>query len=68
MGGIAAVFVVPGISVGSQFAGIGITIMLALITGYIVGRILLALGRKRKPYSDEAEIIETNVDEETSTL
>jgi len=60
MGGIAAVFVVQGIHVGAQIAGIGITILMALIPGYIVGWIILALGRIKKPYDDSAEIIDVN--------
>ena len=60
MGGIAAVFVVQGIHVGIQFAGIGLTIFLALIPGYVVGRIMLALGSIRRHYDDSVEIIDVN--------
>ena len=55
MGGIAAVFVIDGISKASQFAGIGITIVLALITGYITGKILSIFGRRTEPYVDSEE-------------
>ena len=55
MGGIAAVFVIDGISKASQFAGIGITILLALITGYITGKILSIFGRRTEPYVDSEE-------------
>lgn len=61
LGGIAALFVIQGISVGSQLAGIGITIVIALIPGYVVGRIMLALGRIKRHYDDSVEII--NVDQ-----
>jgi ammonium transporter Rh len=61
LGGIAALFVIQGIGVGSQLAGIGITILLALIPGYIVGRVILALGSIKRHYDDSVEII--NVDE-----
>jgi ammonium transporter Rh len=60
MGGLEAIFVLPGISVGSQLAGIGITIVIALVPGYVVGRILLALGSIRKHYDDSVEIIDVN--------
>jgi ammonium transporter Rh len=60
LGGIAAVFVVQGIHVGTQFAGIGLTIVLAIIPGYIVGRIILALGRIKRHYDDSVEIIDVN--------
>jgi ammonium transporter Rh len=62
MEGIAAVFVVRGISIGSQLAGIGITILIALIPGYIVGWILLTLGGIKKHYDDSVEIIDANQD------
>jgi ammonium transporter Rh len=61
MGGIAAVFIVKGISPGFQFAGIGIMILMALVPGYIVGRILLVLGSIKRHYDDSVEII--SVDE-----
>ena len=56
MGGIAAIFVVQGINPGIQLAGIGITILIALIPGYIVGRIILALGKVKRHYDDSVEI------------
>ena len=60
MGGLAAIFVIQGINVGSQLAGIGITILIALIPGYLVGWIILALGRVKKHYEDSVEIIDVN--------
>ncbi len=57
LGGIAAVFVVRGIDAGSQFAGIGITILMALVPGFVVGRIMLAMSGIRKHYDDSVEII-----------
>lgn len=60
MGGLIALVVVQGINVGSQLAGIGITIVVALVPGYIVGRIILTLGSLRKHYDDSAEIIDVN--------
>jgi ammonium transporter Rh len=60
LGGIAAVFVVSGISIGGQFAGIGVTIVLALLPGYIVGRVIIALGRIKRHYDDSVEIIDVN--------
>lgn len=58
MGGVAAVFVVEGISPGNQFAGIGITMGIALVAGYIIGRIISALGRITKPYDDSVEFLD----------
>ena len=58
LGGIAAVFVVDGISPGSQFAGIGITVGIAIAAGYLVGLIVSTLGRIKKPYDDSAEFVD----------
>lgn len=57
MGGIAAAFLVPGITSSNQFKGIIIAILLALITGYVSGRVLAFFGRRRIPYVDEEEIL-----------
>jgi ammonium transporter Rh len=62
LGGLAALFIVQGINIGSQLAGIGITIVIALVPGYIVGYIILALGRVKRHYDDSVEII--NVEKE----
>ncbi len=58
MGGIAAVFVVKGLNIGAQFTGIGITILIALISGYVVGQIVLLFGRHKKHYDDSVEFVD----------
>lgn len=58
LGGLAAVFIVSGISAGNQLAGIGITIGIALAAGYIIGRIISLLGRIREPYDDAVEFLD----------
>jgi ammonium transporter Rh len=55
LGGIAAIFIVNGINKGSQMAGIGITILLAVVTGFIAGKIIAILGRRTEPYKDIEE-------------
>jgi ammonium transporter Rh len=60
MGGIAAVFVVKGLDTGAQFAGIGITVLIALVSGYLVGQIVLVFGRSKKHYDDSVEIIDVS--------
>ncbi len=52
LGGIAAIFIVNGINKSSQMAGIGVTIFLAIATGFITGKIIAILGRKTEPYDD----------------
>lgn len=55
LGGIAAVFVVKGI-VSTQFAGIGITVVIAVLAGFIAGKVLSLFGRRTEPYLDSEEI------------
>lgn len=55
LGGIAAVFIVDGINIGSQMTGIGITILVAAATGFIAGKIIAILGRRIEPYNDIEE-------------
>ena len=58
MGGIAAIFIVKGLSNVTQLKGIGITIGLALVTGYVAGKILALFGRRIEPYLDSEEFLD----------
>jgi len=58
MGGLAAVFVVEGINKSNQLKGIAITIIVALVAGYITGKVLSAFGRKAIVYADSDEFAE----------
>jgi len=58
MGGLAALPVVKGLNMGFQLSGIGITIVIAVFGGLIVGKILPVLGRKNEPYEDAEEFME----------
>lgn len=58
MGGIAAVFIVDGINPGSQLAGIGIAIAIALPAGYLTGLFLSLFGRRSAPYDDSEEFLD----------
>ncbi|MGD0785665.1 MAG: ammonium transporter [Sedimentisphaerales bacterium] len=55
MGGIAAIFVVDGINKFSQLKGIGISMLIAIVTGYITGKILSSFGRRTRCYIDSEE-------------
>jgi ammonium transporter Rh len=55
LGGISAIFIVNGINKDSQMAGIGITILVAVITGYITGKLIALMGRRTEPYDDIEE-------------
>jgi len=55
LGGIAAIFVVKG-AASTQIEGIGLTVVTALLTGFIAGKILSLFGRRTEPYLDSEEI------------
>lgn len=55
LGGVAAVFVVKGIA-STQFEGIGISVVIAVIAGFVAGKILSCFGRRIEPYVDSEEI------------
>ncbi len=57
MGGTVAAFLVPGIVATNQLKGIIIAIILALVTGYVTGRVLAFFGRRKVPYVDEEEFL-----------
>jgi ammonium transporter Rh len=54
-GGLAAMVAVKGISMGSQALGILITIVIAVVLGFVVGKVLSLTGTKVEPYEDAEE-------------
>jgi len=54
-GGLAALVAVEGISRSAQLKGIAITVVLAIVSGLIVGAILSLTGRRAEPYTDAEE-------------
>ena len=54
-GGVAALFVVNGITMGTQVAGIVITIAIASNTGLLSGKIISFFGRRATAYCDDEE-------------
>ncbi len=56
LGGVAALFLVEDISKVSQAKGIIVTILIAIATGFVVGKMLAAAGRRSEPYTDAEEI------------
>jgi hypothetical protein len=46
------------LSNSNQLEGIGITVALSLVAGYIVGKIVAVLGRRSVPYVDSEEFAE----------
>lgn len=55
LGGLAALVFVGGIDRGAQVLGIGITIVIALVTGTIAGKILSITGHRGQSYDDAEE-------------
>lgn len=56
-GGLIAMLTVNGISHGDQIKGILTTIVIALVSGLIAGKILSLTGRRTEPYTDAEEFI-----------
>jgi len=56
-GGLVAMLAVKGISQIDQIKGILITVVIAIVSGLVVGKILSLTGRRIEPYTDEEELI-----------
>jgi ammonium transporter Rh len=54
-GGLVAMVVVVGINFQAQLIGIGLTIVIAIISGLITGKILHLFGHRETPYVDAEE-------------
>jgi ammonium transporter Rh len=59
-GGLSAMFVVSGMNVMAQIIGIFASLAIALIAGFVSGKILAIPGRRIEPYMDEEELIEAD--------
>lgn len=57
-GGLVALFVVSGMNYMAQITGILVTLAIALIAGFVAGKILVISGRRVEPYVDEEELLE----------
>ena len=55
IGGLSALFIVDGIDKVAQLSGIGITVIIAGISGIVAGKIVSILGRRHEPYNDVEE-------------
>ncbi len=55
VGGISAIFIVNGINIRSQVMGIGITILVASLAGFVAGKIISCFGTRVNPYTDTEE-------------
>lgn len=55
LGGLAAIFVVEGISRGTQIKGIIIAVLIALVAGLATGTVLSLFGYRKESYDDAEE-------------
>lgn len=55
LGGLAALIFVGGIDKGAQGLGIAITVVIAVVTGLLAGKILGFTGQRETPYEDSEE-------------
>ena len=54
-GGFVAIFIVKSIDTKGQIVGIIFTVVFALVSGFITGKIISLFGHRRKSYEDKAE-------------
>jgi len=54
-GGLAAIFVIDGIDAVSQLKGIAVTLVIAIVSGYLGGKLIALFGRTNEAYNDRAE-------------
>jgi ammonium transporter Rh len=57
LGGVAAIFVQTGIA-SAQLKGIAVTVIVAVVTGFVAGKILAITGRRQIAYQDAEEFQE----------
>ena len=55
MGGLAAILVAKGINTGAQLTGIGVTVLVGLVAGFVAGKLISLLGRRAVAYDDAEE-------------
>ena len=54
-GGLAAIPIVGGLNAGSQLIGIVATVVLAIVAGFLTGKIVSIFGHRKEPYVDAEE-------------
>lgn len=68
LGGVAALFVVVGINFGAQLAAILVTVIIAVCTGLVTGKVIAALGTRTVPYVDAEEFEGEEVEEDLGAV
>lgn len=62
LGGLAAILVIDGLDTSSQLSGIFITVVSALVFGFITGKVLSLFGRRKEAYDDTEEFMDAEDD------
>jgi ammonium transporter Rh len=57
-GGLAVLPIISSMKIGSQLAGIGITLLVAIVAGFVTGKLLSVLGRRKEAYEDAEEFLD----------
>jgi ammonium transporter Rh len=58
LGGLAAILVIDGLDTSSQLSGILITVVSALVFGFVTGKTLSLFGRRKEAYDDTEEFMD----------
>ena len=61
-GGLVAIMVIPGLSAGAQLTGIAVTIILAIGSGLISGKVISLFGQRIEVYSDAEEFADVEAE------
>jgi ammonium transporter Rh len=69
-GGLVAIVVVPGLDISAQIKGVLITIVIAVVSGLLSGKITSLFGKPSEIYNDSAEFedVESDEDVKVATL
>ncbi len=59
-GGLAAILIVPGLDISAQLKGILITVVLAIVAGFLGGKIISFFGKTAEIYNDNAEFADAD--------
>jgi ammonium transporter Rh len=61
-GGLVAIMVIPGLSAGAQLTGIAVTVILAIGSGLISGKVISLFGQRIEVYSDAEEFADVEAE------
>lgn len=59
-GGLAAIVVIHGLDIAAQLKGILITVVIAIVAGFLSGKVIALFGKTKEIYNDCAEFIDAD--------